>query len=336
MERAEILWNRVYLIALALGFVVVCLGAWTRLADAGLGCPDWPGCYGQIMVPESADQVRTAYPDAPLERGKAHLEMVHRYLAGLLGLAILGLFLLARYGDNRRRKKITTWLLVLVVLQAGLGALTVTMRLFPPIVLAHLLMGFVTVALLWNLRPPPQWRVPPRSIQLHLVFAWLTLGLQIVLGGWMSANYAALACPDFPTCQGQWWPPMSLGEALHTPLAADNSHLGGTMDGEGRTAIHMAHRINAFVLLAVLAWFFARLRLVPGAGASSTLGLWLLATQVMLGIVLVLLGIPLVLAVLHNLTALILAICLVHVSATVWRRSEVTLNQQQQPPPLTF
>lgn len=330
MEREEILWRRVYLAALILGFVVVCLGAWTRLADAGLGCPDWPGCYGQIMVPDSAEEARAAYPDAPLEPAKAHLEMVHRYIAGLLGLALLALFILARLGEDKRRKKITTRLLILVILQAALGALTVTMRLFPPIVLAHLLMGFLTIILLWNLRPPPQWRMPPRSLRFHLVFAWFVLVLQISLGGWMSANYAALACPDFPTCQGQWWPPMDLGEALHTPLASDTSYLGGKMDGEGRTAIHMAHRINAFILLAVLASFFMRLRLVPGASASSTLGIWLIGTQVLLGILLVFIGIPLVLAVLHNLTALLLAICLAHVSASVWRRPGVTLNTQSQ------
>ncbi len=334
MERNELLWKRVYLATLLLGFVVVCLGAWTRLADAGLGCPDWPGCYGQIMVPSSAEEAMQAYPDAPLETGKAHLEMVHRYIAGLLGLGILGLFILARFGENPRRKKITTWLLLLVIVQATLGALTVTMRLFPPTVLAHLLLGFSTVILLWNLRPPPNWRVRANLLNAHLALAWLVLFTQIALGGWMSANYAALACPDFPTCQGQWWPPMNLGEALDTPLALDTSYLGGKMDGEGRTAIHMAHRINAFILLGVLTWFFLRLRRVPGASASSTLGLWLLGTQLALGIVLVLFGIPLVLAVLHNLTALLLAICLAHISAAVWRRPDVTLNQQS--PQLSF
>ena len=326
MARLEQHWKRLYVSLLVLGIIVVCLGAWTRLADAGLGCPDWPGCYGQITVPDSAAEAMEAYPDAPLERDKALLEMVHRYAAGLLALGILGLFILARLGDNDRSKRITTWLLVLVVIQAGLGALTVTMRLFPPIVLAHLLLGFATVALLWNLRPPPMWNLRSNLFRPHLLLAWLFLCVQIALGGWMSANYAALACPDFPTCQGQWWPPMDLGEALSAPLVSETSYLGGRMDGEGRTAIHMAHRINAFLLLTVLASFLLRLRAVPGASAASTLALWLLGGQILLGITLVLIGIPLLLAVFHNLAALLLVLSLAHISAVVWRRPNVTYD----------
>ena len=331
-ERSEILWKRLYLGTLALGFIVVCLGAWTRLADAGLGCPDWPGCYGQIMVPGSAEEASLAYPDAPLERGKAHLEMVHRYIAGLLGIAILGLFVLARLASDRRRKRITTWLVVLVLIQAALGALTVTMRLFPPIVLAHLLLGFTTLTLLWNVRPPPHWRIIAHPLKRHLLLAWLVLFTQICLGGWMSANYAALACPDFPTCQAQWWPAMDLADALRTPLATEDSYLGGKMDGPGRTAIHMAHRINALVLLAVLVAFFIRLRAVSGAAPAAALGFWLLGGQLLLGISLILTGIPLVLAVFHNLLALLLAICLAHISSAAWRRPDVDFDPDARLP----
>lgn len=333
-EKLELIWKRLYWGTLLLGFLVVSLGAWTRLADAGLGCPDWPGCYGQIMVPSSSEEASIAYPEAPLERGKAHLEMVHRYVAGLLGLAILGLFVLALLGADRRRKRITRWLLLLVVVQAGLGALTVTMRLFPPVVMAHLLMGFATLILLWNLRPPPHWRIVGNALKPHLLLCWLVLIAQIALGGWMSANYAALACPDFPTCQGQWWPPMDVNEALNTPLAIEGSYLGGKMDGEGRTTIHMAHRINAILLLGVLVAFFLRLRAVPNAGATATLGLWILGIQVLFGISLVLTGIPLFLAVLHNLFALLLAICLAHVSSVMWRRPEVGLDTTHSDFPL--
>ena len=326
MAQLEQHWKPLYLGMLILGIIVVSLGAWTRLADAGLGCPDWPGCYGQITVPDSAAEASEAYPDAPLERDKAALEMVHRYAAGLLALGILGLFILARLGDNLRSKRITTWLLILVIIQAALGALTVTMRLFPPIVLAHLLLGFTTIALLWSLRPPPPWNMRRHLYTPHLLCAWLILGTQVVLGGWMSANYAALACPDFPTCQGQWWPPMDLGEAFNTPLVSDTSYLGGRMDGEGRTAIHMAHRINAILTLVVLATFFLRLRAVPGASITATLGLWLLGGQILLGIILVFIGIPLLLAVFHNLVALLLMITLTHISMVVWRRPNVTYD----------
>ena len=331
-EQTEILWKRLYWGTFVLGFIVVCLGAWTRLADAGLGCPDWPGCYGQIMVPGSAAEASLAYPDAPLERGKAHLEMVHRYIAGLLGIAILGLFVLARLGSDPRRKRITTWLVALVLVQAALGALTVTMRLFPPIVLAHLLLGFTTITLLWNTRPPPHWRIIGKPLKRHLLLAWLVLLTQICLGGWMSANYAALACLDFPTCQAQWWPPMDLSDALHTPLTTEGSYLGGKMDGPGRTAIHMAHRINALILLGVLIAFFIRLRGVSGASPASTLGLCLLAGQVLLGISLILTGIPLVLAVFHNLLALILALCLAHISSAAWRRPDVNFDPEARLP----
>jgi len=319
-------WQRLYLATLLLGLVVVCLGAWTRLADAGLGCPDWPGCYGQIGVPDSEAEALEAFPDAPLEPAKALLEMVHRYAAGLLGLGILGLFVLARLGDNARSKRIAAVLLILVVIQAGLGALTVTMRLFPPIVLAHLLLGFITIALLWSLRPAPHWNLRTGLFKTHLAFAWLFLIVQIVLGGWMSANYAALACPDFPTCQGEWWPAMELSEALNMPLLSDTSYLGGRMDGEGRTAIHMAHRINAILVLGVLLSFFLRLQRAPGAGIAATIGICLLGGQLLLGIILVLIGIPLLLAVFHNLIALLLVINLTHISMIVWRRPDVTYN----------
>jgi len=326
VEDLERYWKRLYFGTLVLGFVVVCLGAWTRLADAGLGCPDWPGCYGQITVPDSAEEALQAYPDTPLEPGKALLEMVHRYAAGLLGLAILGLFILARFGDNAHSKRITAWLLILVVVQATLGALTVTMRLFPPIVLGHLLLGFTTIALLICLRPLPSWNLRTNPFKVHLSFAWFFLALQIMFGGWMSANYAALACPDFPTCQGEWWPPMNLGEAFNTPLVSDTSYLGGRMDGEGRTAIHMAHRLNAVLVLGVLLSFFLRLRSAPGAGAASMLGIWLLGGQLLLGVILVLIGIPLLLAVFHNLIALLLVLNLTHISRIVWRRPDVTYN----------
>ncbi len=336
MQDIERWWQRVYLAVLVCGFVVVCLGAWTRLADAGLGCPDWPGCYGELLMPDSAEEALSAYPDSPLEPEKALLEMVHRYIAGIFGLGILALFILARVGgdthryigEDTRRKRLTACLLLLVVAQAGLGALTVTMLLFPPIVLAHLLMGFTTVILLWSLRSSPRRRIQVSHLKPHLALAWFVLVLQVALGGWMSANYAALACPDFPTCQGELWPSMNIGEALNTGPESDASYLGGKMGAEGRKTVHAAHRFNAFIVLFVLTSLFWRLRATSGVHVSATLGLSLLWVQVLSGITLVLLGIPLLLAVLHNFMALLLALCLAHISVNAWRRPEVTLGQQ--------
>ena len=195
----------------ALAFAVVVLGAWVRLTGAGLGCPDWPGCYGRMVI--GPDGTRLA---ASIDGGKAWREMVHRYSAGALGLGILALALVA--ARNRRRSSggpivIPAALVALVAFQAALGAWTVTLRLQPVVVVAHLLGGMVILSLLWRLhfghpiraggaRPPPAvWLRPAVAAGM------VVLALQIALGGWTSANYAALACPDFPTCHGRWWPP---------------------------------------------------------------------------------------------------------------------------------
>ena len=205
----------------ALAVVVVVLGAFTRLVDAGLGCPDWPGCYGFLTVPETAQEVDIAtkrFPDAPVEAHKAWWEMIHRYFAttlGLLMVIIAGLVIARRHADVPF--KLPIFLLVLVIAQGAFGAWTVTLKLWPQVVTAHLLGGFATLSLLWlmclRLGVGASWHLGHRVHQNFLPHIWVGLALvivQIALGGWVTSNYAALACADFPTCHGSLWPEMNM------------------------------------------------------------------------------------------------------------------------------
>ena len=295
---------------LVLAFLVVTIGAWVRLTDAGLGCPDWPGCYGQWVVPgslgEQADAV-AAFPGRPLDVGKAWREMIHRYLAtglGLLCVTLAGLAWLNRR-DPAQPRTMPFVLLGLVVFQGLLGMWTVTLLLKPVIVMAHLLGGLTTLGLLfwlgaWREGPRPSGPAVPWLRPLALAAA-LVLGLQISLGGWTSANYAALACPDFPTCQTRWWPPIAdfrEGFVLWRGLGVD--YEGGVLDNPARVAIHFTHRLGAILttlVLGLLGWLMARraeLRL-DGLAVLATLAL-----QLALGASIVLYGVPLAVAVAHN------------------------------------
>lgn len=304
--------------ATALAFVVVVLGAWVRVSDAGLGCPDWPGCYGQLTWPQRPAEIahaNAAFPANPYDAAKAWREMVHRYAAGTLGVLVLVLAVIAW---RRRREPgqpvgAPLALLALIVFQALLGMWTVLWKLHPVIVMGHLLGGFATVSLLlWTAlaaRRRP-YRNPVRLARGWVVAALVVLGVQVVLGGWTSANYAGLACPDFPTCQGQWWPraDFSAGFDFIHPVGVDYEF--GVLDLAARTAIHMTHRLGAIVtvlallaLAAALAW-----RRRPG-WAALVAGLVLL--QAGLGIANVLLRLPLPVAVGHNAVAAALVLTLV-------------------------
>lgn len=309
--------------ATLLALVVVMLGAYTRLTHAGLGCPDWPGCYGFLGVPMSERAQAVAllrFPDAPVEVAKGWNEMVHRYLAGLLGLVILALALHAMQWRSRLGQplRLPILLLGLVILQAAFGMWTVTLKLWPQVVVAHLLGGFATLALLFLLSVRLSGRLPPvpaAPFSLRLL-AWLVLLLligQISLGGWVSANYAALACIDLPTCHGQWWPAMDFTNGFHVTQEKGPNYLGGQLDGEARTAIHVAHRLGALLVslgVLLLAW---RLRAAALRGLSALL-LLMLGVQVSLGIANVLLHLPLSVAVAHNAgaAALLLVLVLIH------------------------
>jgi len=307
------LFNRLLLAAIVLAFAVIALGAYVRLSDAGLGCPDWPGCYGHLLgVPEAPHEqlaAHQAFPERPLETAKAWKEMLHRYFAGSLGLLILALCLIAWRPEFRRHHSpaLPTALLGLVGLQAALGMWTVTLLLKPLIVTLHLLGGMSTLALLVALRLKTAASDLPNGhgysgLRLPAALALLAVIVQIALGGWVSSNYAALACAEFPLCQGAWQPAMDFAQAFSL-----HRDLGQTADGRllsfaALTAIHWSHRLGAIVvLLAVGALGLGLLR--NGERAWGGLLLGLLGIQIALGISNVLLALPLALAVAHNIAA---------------------------------
>ena len=299
---------------------MVVLGAWVRLTGAGLGCPDWPGCYGRILVGPDGTPLA-----ASIDGGKAWREMVHRYVAGGLGIAILALALAAIRGRRRGEGgpvALPVALVALVAFQAALGAWTVTLRLQPAVVVAHLLGGMAILALLWRLHlGPPSPPAPSAGgtgagwIRPAAALGIAVLVLQIALGGWTSANYAALACPDFPTCQGEWWPGGDFAAGLRLWQESPSGFEGGVLAGDARIAIHFMHRLGALVTVlylgglcaAVMSWGRPDRRLA--AGTVSVLGL--LLVQAALGIANVRLQLPLGLAVAHNAGAALLLLALV-------------------------
>jgi cytochrome c oxidase assembly protein subunit 15 len=311
---------RLALVATALAVLVVLLGAYTRLTHAGLGCPDWPGCYGFISVPQTETQLAHAelnYPQAPVEAQKGWNEMIHRYFAGSLGLLIAALALLAWRHRARAEQplKLPLLLLAVVVAQAVFGMWTVTLKLWPQVVTGHLLGGFATLSLLLllTLRLSGRWPVLPNLApglrRLAALGLLLVIG-QIALGGWVSSNYAAVACIDFPTCHGQLWPSMDFANGFHLSQHIGPNYLGGQLDSDARTAIHMTHRLGALLVtltLLLLAW---RLR-TAGLGSLAGWLLLALALQVSLGISNVLLHLPLAVAVAHNAGGALLLLLLV-------------------------
>jgi heme a synthase len=285
------------LVTFVLTFVVVVVGAYVRLSDAGLGCPDWPLCYGR------------AIPDAT-EDARAWKEMGHRYLAGTLGILIFVLVFVA--WKARQSPWLATAIGALVVLQATLGKWTVTMLLKPAIVVAHLAGGMALLALLtwfWLGRfvhaPAPE----ARRLRIPGFFALLMLSLQILLGGWVSANYAGLACPDLPWCFGQALPPMDFANAFHVLRELGRTDAGELLPQAALTAIHWSHRMFALVVVAVVAWVaFLTMKMFPRLGIAIAL---LLVTQFALGVANVAFSLPLALAAAHNAGAALLLASLV-------------------------
>lgn len=266
-HRIERLFLTLTVAAAVLTLVVVVLGAFVRLSDAGLGCPDWPGCYGHLTPPSAEHHVEAAnaaHPERPVEAPKAWKEMVHRYAASTLGLLIVGLATIAwrRRQEHNQPVRLPLLLVPLVLLQGALGMWTVTLLLKPLVVMLHLVGGMCILALLtlsW-LRQTG-WMAPTRQASLGLrrfaVVAFVLLCLQIALGGWVSANYAAVACPDLPTCQGAWWPAADFGEGFRLWRGLGIDYEGGVLDHPARVAIHLAHRVGAVVVtlaLLVTAW----------------------------------------------------------------------------------
>ncbi len=313
--------HRLAMFAALVTFCVIVLGAWVRLSHAGLGCPDWPGCYGQLTWPDAAAEIETAnqaFPERPVEPGKAWREMVHRYLAGGLMLLVFAMTWLAWRGPQqyRRFRTLTTTLTLLIIFQALLGMWTVTLKLKPIIVMAHLLGGLTSFSLiLWlmfssrsKLTDKPSMAV--RRMRESIVIAILVLGLQIALGGWTSANYAALACPDIPTCGGQWVPDTNFREGFVLWREIGVDYEGGLLDQPSRVAIHIAHRIGAVVTLLVMMTLAFRLRKIPRLRTGGQVLMGLILIQFTLGILNVVLYLPLANAVAHNAGAALLLMTL--------------------------
>ncbi|MGQ0587179.1 MAG: COX15/CtaA family protein [Gammaproteobacteria bacterium] len=320
------LFHRLTAVALLLCLVVVVLGAYVRLSDAGLGCPDWPGCYGHLTVPTQAEHVEQAqqeFPGRPVEHAKAWKEMIHRYAASTLGLLILALAALSfRAGMPRVLPRV---LVVLVIFQGLLGMWTVTWLLKPLAVTAHLLGGMATLALLfwlWLDTRPAAVAAAPRPPRARR-FAGLALALlagQIFLGGWTSSNYAALACPDLPTCQGRLWPELDVGEAFTLWRGLEQNYEYGVLDNRARVIIHHLHRVGALVvsafLLALGSWLWRH----GGAWRRhAQLILALLAVQAGIGVGLVLLHLPLPRAAAHNAGAARLWLAVIHLNQRAWK-----------------
>jgi len=320
--------RRLCILGVLLCFAVVVLGAYVRLTAAGLGCPDWPGCYGHL-TPAGAQAAgsTTAFPGQPFEPGKAWREMIHRYAVGTLSVIIVLLTALA-IGTRRQRVlsvPLASVLLATLIMQAALGMLTVTWRLNPLIVTLHLLFGMTTLALLWWLllslpRGTIAFQVErraasgrsARSLTLARRVALLgliVLALQIALGGWTSSNYAAVACPDFPTCQNAWWPRSDYRHAFVLWHGLNIDYEGGVLDNAARVAIHFTHRLGALITTLVLtlaAALVLRLRGLSGARLPAAAVLAALLLQLSLGISMVMRGFPLALATAHTAGAALL------------------------------
>jgi heme a synthase len=330
------LWiRRLALAGVLLCFVVVVLGAYVRLTAAGLGCPDWPGCYGQVtpLGAEHSATAQAAFPSKPLNVGKAWREMIHRYAASTLGLIIVVIAALAI--TSRRRLMSITYALALlatVVVQGILGMLTVTWQLKPLIVTLHLLFGMTTLGLLWWLwlsLPRTSWGgmrmqgagrpvftggggsgAAAMQIAHQLAIAGLiALAVQIVLGGWTSSNYAAVACPDFPTCQDAWWPHTDYRNAFVLWRGLGVNYEGGILDNPARVAIHLTHRLGAVVVtlaLGLASVFVVFRQSLSGAAPAAYAVLGALALQLTIGISMVLKTFPLQLTTAHTAGAALL------------------------------
>ncbi len=307
------------ILAAALALGIVLLGAYVRLNDAGLGCPDWPGCYGHVGVPEAvADRAsaEAAFPGKPVEPHKAWLEMVHRYFATSLGFLILVLSALAW----RQRKPGTipglpTALVGVVIFQGMLGMWTVTLLLKPVIVSLHLLGGLTTFALL-SVMALRQTRIAEGPAVSPLVRRFALLGLvllacQIALGAWTSTNYAALACPDFPLCKGSLHPDMDYPNAFHVLRELGHTADGALLSNAALTAIHFTHRVGAALVGSLLLLLALVLLRAPGLRLFGGLLLVALAAQITIGISIVIWQLPLPLAVMHNGGAALLLLVLV-------------------------
>lgn len=314
-------FSRLCLCAALLALGVVMLGAYTRLTHAGLGCPDWPGCYGNMIVAKGT-----------VDATKAWTEMIHRYIAGSLGLFVLGLCISTYVNPRLHRFRLhTTAIVLLIVFQALLGMWTVTLKLHPTIVMSHLMGGMTLTALLWWLYLRTSTLTEYLHAHIHrahrhpfitvaLFIAFLLVVVQIMLGGWTSSNYAALACTEFPGCQGSLWPDMHWQEAFSMLPPLDHDYEGGWLEHPARITIHMLHRLGALIvcvyLSALCMYIIANM---PALRRMAGVTLVLLCLQLALGISNIMLFLPLHVAVMHNGCALLLLLAVLTLNVQYYR-----------------
>jgi cytochrome c oxidase assembly protein subunit 15 len=333
MHRSILILRRLALGATLLAFCVVVFGAYVRLTDAGLGCPDWPGCYGHVTPTGAAEAAAAGRIEAEVHTGKAWNEMIHRYGASTLGLLIVVIAALSwRWRRHAGVPVVLPLVLVgLVIFQGMLGMWTVTLLLKPLIVTLHLAFGMLTLSMLWWLwltlrrRSSNPWAgtvkargggsaaalfLPaPQGLRRLALFGLAVLAAQILLGGWTSTNYAAVACPDFPTCQAAWWPQADYDEAFVLWRGLGINYEGGVLDHPARVAIHFTHRLGAIVAtlaLLVVSVLTLLLRREGNSRLAAALVLGALALQLALGITMILEGFPLWIATAHNAGAALL------------------------------
>ena len=314
-------------IGICMAFVVIALGAWTRLVDAGLGCPDWPGCYGFVFWPNDEVEIalaETRFPMFPYDINKAIPEQVHRIFAASLGLIAI---ILVALSSNTKSKSIERWsifLFVLICCQGLFGYLTVSLKLLPIIVTIHLFGGFATLTLLYfiylesrNFKILNQINISHLKIIASVAMAVLIF--QIFLGVWTSTNYASLACADFPTCQGSYLPEMDFKNGFNLNQEVGPNYLYGLLDNPARVAIHYSHRVSALIVTFIFLILMSRLWFSDAAPLASTLGI-LLITQITLGIINVIYVLPLYVAIAHNLVAACLLLATFTVNYLAWKK----------------
>ncbi len=323
------LYRKLILAALLLTLGLVALGAHVRLSDAGLGCPDWPACYGKITPLHAGGHVSEALaqsPAGPAGHARVWKETVHRYFAGLLGLLVLGIAVLAikRRHETRGTPLLPIALLALIVFQALLGMWTVTEPLKPFIATGRLIGGMATLALLawlWQRESGPSLAgmADVRPLRAWGVLALAVVAIQIVLGSWVGANHAALACTDFPLCHGEWVPEMHFGPAFTLHREPGLGLSGGLLPPQALTAIHWTHRLWAVAVLVLVGAMAVKLMRQRGLCVFGALLGLLLAAQIGMGAVGVRSSLPLALAVAHNLGASLLLLTLVVINFRLFR-----------------
>lgn len=325
-------YKKILLISVILTLCVVVFGAYVRLTDAGLGCPDWPGCYGTLTVPESMEAIADAqkiYPNSPVESTKAWIEMIHRYLAGILGILIL----IIGFTSYKKRQEIAVpvalpiFLVLLLFMQAALGMWTVTMLLQPAIVTLHLLGGMSILGILSfiahrHLGSFNKNITITKGLLFAIRFSLVLLFFQIMLGGWTSTNYAALACTDFPTCHGALIPEMDFKNAFSIFRELGLTTTGDSLSLSALHAIQWVHRVGAIFLTLYLLIMAYSLSAYPSIRSYKNWLLVVLAIQFIIGIANLILHLPLALATAHNLGAALLVIILVIINSRFTPRYE--------------